>query len=199
LVYDGNNQQPVIGYSDADWAANLDDRRSITVYAFIMANGAISWNSKKQPTVALSSTEAEYMAASQATKEATWIRKLLDSLGLAKPEAMLIYGDNQGSIALAKNPTGHGRTKHIDIQHHFIREKVNGGEIQFEFCGTENMIADVLTKGLPQEKHNHCVKGLGIQVTGSTHRVGVLENGDSAPVVAELDGVISGDLKSCGV
>ena len=118
------------GYSDADWAGDTESRRSTSGYAFMMNSGCISWRSKKQRTVALSSTEAEYMALSEATQEAVWLKVFLCELGeMAKDEAIKIYEDNQGSIALAKNPEFHKRTKHIDIRYHFVREKVEDGQV----------------------------------------------------------------------
>jgi hypothetical protein len=108
------------GYCDADWGGDANERRSTTGYVFFVGVGAISWNCKRQPTIALSTTEAEYMATSQCTKEAIWLRKLMADVGLVQVGATTIMCDNQGCISLAKNPTHHSRTKHIDIQHHFI-------------------------------------------------------------------------------
>jgi hypothetical protein len=162
LRYEGNNKDRLVGFCDADWAGNVDDRRSTTGCAFIIAGGAVSWNSKKQATVALSSTEAEYMAATQATKEAIWLRKILTDLGYTQDQPTVIYGDNQSCIALTKNPTYHARTKHIDIQHHFVREKVEDGTIKLVFCGTEDMAADVLTKGLSRDKHGRFSNMIGL-------------------------------------
>lgn len=113
-----------------------------------MAGGAISWNSKKQPTVALSTTEAEYMAFTHATKEAVWLHKLFKDIGFSQNGPMTIFSDNQSCISLSRNPTFHARTKHVKIQHHFVREKIENGEIDLVFCGTQDMVADVLTKGL---------------------------------------------------
>jgi hypothetical protein len=128
LVYKGD-LKPLVGYSDADWAGDQDTRRSTSGYIFNIGSGAISWSSKRQPTVALSSCEAEYMGQTQAAKEAIWLRDLLENL-TASPEelqATIVYCDNQGAIALAKNPQFHARTKHIDIQHHFVRERLLKG------------------------------------------------------------------------
>jgi hypothetical protein len=163
LEYKGTNEQ-LIGYSDADWAGNIDDRRSTTGYVFLVADGAVSWNSRKQPTVALSTTEAEYMALAHATKEGVWIRRFLSEIGLGSPcqKPTPIYSDNQGSIALVKNPVNHARTKHIDIKHHFVREKTEGGQVQVIFCGTEEMVADVLTKGLSKERHQYLSRRMGL-------------------------------------
>lgn len=112
-----------------------------------MNGGCISWRSKKQRTVALSSTEAEYMALSEATQEAVWRKVFLSELGeMAEEEAGKIYEDNQGSIALAKNPEFHKRTRHIDIRYHFVREKVEDGEVTLEYCPANDMLADLMTK-----------------------------------------------------
>jgi hypothetical protein len=126
--------------------------------------GAISWNCKRQPTIALSTTEAEYMATSQCTKEAIWLRKLMADVGLVQVGATSIMCDNQGCIALAKNPTHHSRTKHIDIQHHFIREKLESGEIGLKYCPTQDMVADVLTKALAKERHQNLTRSMGLGV-----------------------------------
>jgi hypothetical protein len=125
------------------------DRRSTTGFVFRIGGGAISWSSKRQPTIALSTTEAKYMANTQATKEAIWITKLMMVLGyMEEKKMMVIRCDNQGVISLTKNPTHHARTKHIDVQHHFVRERVENGEVRFEYCPTEHMVADVLTYAL---------------------------------------------------
>jgi hypothetical protein len=149
LRFGGSPPQDLVGYCDADWAGDLQDRRSTTWFVFIMGGGAISWSSKQQPTIALSTTEAEYMASTQATKEAIWMTKLMKELGYMKEKkAMVIRCDNQGAISLTKNPTQHAQTKHIDVQHHFVRERVENGEVTFEYCSTEDMVADALTKAL---------------------------------------------------
>ena len=168
LVYGGrsNNVNPtLLGYCDADWASNIDDRRSMTGYVFTLAGGAISWQTKKQPTVALSSVEAEYMAATQATKEAIWFRSFFNELGMINiiSSPTIIFSDSQGSIALSKNPEHHARTKHIDIQHHFIREQVALGTVSFKFISTDVMAADILTKGLSKNKHQEMVKLMGVK------------------------------------
>lgn len=151
------------GYCDADWAGDASDRRSTTGYVFMLGNGAISWNSKRQPTIALSTTEAEYMAASQCCREAFWLRQLLADVGLAQVDATRIMCDNQGCIALAKNPTHHSRTKHIDVQHHFIREKIEDEVIHLEYCSTQNMVADVLTKALTRVRHREFSEATGLR------------------------------------
>ena len=151
------------GYCDADWAGDANERRSTTGYVFYVGDGAISWNCRRQPTIALSTTEAEYMATSQSTKEAIWLRKLLADVGFVQEGATTIMCDNQGCIALAKNPTHHSRTKHIDVQHHFIREKLESDEIRLEYCPTEDMVADVLTKALAKDRHQRLAKAMGLR------------------------------------
>ncbi|HEY0433295.1 MAG TPA: reverse transcriptase domain-containing protein [Chitinophagaceae bacterium] len=164
-----HRNQRLIGYSDADWARDTDDRKSTTGYAFFLGdneNAAITWNSRKQPTVALSTTEAEYMGLCQATKEAVWLKNFVLELGYGGSSEMIpiIYSDNQGCIALAKNPIYHAKSKHIDIQHHFVREKLEKGDISIEFKGTEEMVADILTKGtLNQNQVSFCREGLGLR------------------------------------
>ena len=122
----------------------------------------MSWNSKRQPTVALSTAEAEYMAASQATKEVLWLKQLLGELGFVQSQPVPIRSDNQGCIALTKNPAYHSRTKHIDIRHHFIRDSVEVGDIELRYCVTDDMTADVLTKALAREKHEKHTAALGL-------------------------------------
>ena len=138
------------GYSDADWAGNVDTRRSTSGYVFQFGNGTISWSSRKQPTVAKSSTEAEYVALSSATQEAIWLRRLMKDFGKQMDAPTTIYEDNQGAIELAKNAKYHSRTKHIDICHHFVRERVVSNEIRVIYCRTEDMVTDIMRKGLPK-------------------------------------------------
>jgi hypothetical protein len=151
------------GYCDADWAGDLDDRRSTSGYVFYIGNGVVSWSSKKQPTVALSTVEAEYMSSTHATKEAIWLKQLLAEIEIHLDGPVLMYNDNQGCIQLAKNPAQHQRTKHIDLRHHYIREKLESGEITLQYCSTEDMVADLLTKALSKDKHNKCLDGLGLK------------------------------------
>lgn len=150
------------GYCDADWGGDRDTRRSTTAYVFMLAGGAVSWGSKLQPTVALSSAEAEYMAACSAVQEAVYMRRLLSGLGYQGDVPTIIYEDNQGCIALSENPVLHKRTKHIDIRYHFTREKVESGEVVLEYIPTEHQLADLLTKALLR----HRVTSLRDQVMG---------------------------------
>jgi hypothetical protein len=165
LVYGWNagQNQPLYGYSDSDWGNDVNDRRSVTGWVFLLHDGAVSWQSCKQPTVALSSVEAEYMAATQATREAVWWRAFLSELGLPPSAATTIHSDSQGAIALSKNPEHHKRTKHIDIQHHFVREKVAAATVTLPYISTELMVADVLTKPLAAERHTELAEKMGVR------------------------------------
>jgi Reverse transcriptase (RNA-dependent DNA polymerase)/gag-polypeptide of LTR copia-type/Integrase core domain len=147
----------LVGYSDADWANDVDSRRSITGYVFMLGNNIISWATKAQPTVALSTVEAEYMAAAQAAQECIWWRNFLAKLRMKITTPTTILDDNQGAIALAKHPGYHARTKHIDIRHHFIREQIDAENIKLEYIPTSEMIADQLTKPLPAAQHEKLV------------------------------------------
>jgi hypothetical protein len=157
-----NSMPPLLGYCDSDWAEDINDRKSITGFAFLLGNAPVSWKSKKQPTQALSSVEAEYMAATEAAKEALFWKSFLTGVGYQITAPIRILSDNQGSIALSKNPGHHDRTKHIDVKHHFVRERVADGTITLEHVGTNDMAADVLTKALVRDKHNHTTALLGI-------------------------------------
>ncbi|KAF6208713.1 hypothetical protein GE061_017171 [Apolygus lucorum] len=151
----------IVGYVDADWGANLDDRRSYTGYAFKFADSCISWESRKQRTVALSSTEAEYMALTEATKEAIYWRQFLKEISNDELPITL-HCDNQGAMLLAKNPVFHAWTKHVDIRHHFVREALDENKISIRYLDTSNMPADDLTMALPNPKHMECAKCFGL-------------------------------------
>jgi len=151
------------GWTDSDWAGDLDDSKSTAGYVFLLAGGAISWASKKQPSVALSSTEAEYIAQKTAATEAVWLRGLLQELGLRDEAPTEIWADNQGAIKLASNPEYHRRTKHIRIQYHYTRECVASGEIKFMYVSTKDMAADGLTKSLPQAKFTRFTSLMGLK------------------------------------
>lgn len=139
----------LIGYSDADWASSEDDRRSTSGYCFSLTRTGplISWKSRKQPTVALSSCEAEYIALAAAVQEGLYLKQWFAiTEGIVEQGPVLIFEDNQGTIALSCNPVSRQRSKHIDIRYHFIREVLNKGIITLQYCPTGDMVADVLTK-----------------------------------------------------
>ncbi len=135
-----------MAYSDADWAGDSEDRKSTSGYLFQIAGGPVSWRSKKQDTVALSTAEAEYVALSSATQECVWMRRLNSELGNPPEGPSTILEDNQSSIAMAKNPQYHGGVKHIDFKHPFVKEQVSNGTIELKYCLTYEMVLDMLTR-----------------------------------------------------
>ena len=151
----------LVAYCDSDYAGDIDTRRSTTGYAFMLNGGAISWSSRRQQTVAASTTEAEYMAAADAVKEALWLSKLGADLQLDFG-TIKILADNQSAIKLLKNPISSLRSKHIDVIYHFARERVARGDVAFEYVRTELNVADTLTKTVPEAKLVFCRTGMGI-------------------------------------
>ena len=135
-------------------AGDKDTRRSTSGYVFSFGSAPISWSSKRQATVALSTCEAEYIGQTQAAKEAIWLKSLMASLTNDDQlfRSVVILGDNQGAIALAKNPQFHAIIKHIDIQNHLVREAVADGKISLAYVPTANQVADGLTKPLARDK-----------------------------------------------
>ena len=140
------------GFTDSDWAGSLDDRRSISANVFNLGSGVITWSSKKQATVALSTSEAEYVAATSATCQAIWLRRVLAELQQEQEGPTEIFCDNKATISMTRNPTFHSRTKHIELRHHFIRDLVANEEIVLKYCSTNEQLADILTKTLSKEK-----------------------------------------------
>jgi len=142
---------------------NSDKRKSMSRYVFIASNGAITWSSKKQAIQAQSSTEAEYVALSEAAREACWLRNLHTKLGLLSSNTPTkLYGDNEGSLAMARNPQLHQRSKHIDLRWHWIRQMVQDNVINVESCRDPEQTADVLTKALPRPKHTKHIAEMGL-------------------------------------
>ena len=146
-----DSERQLYGFSDADWAGGIDTRRSTSGYVFKIANSTVSWCSKRQSSVAKSTTEAEHIALSLAVQEAIWLQRLLFDVGYEIDSPTTLYEDNQGAIELSKNLKFHNRTKHIDISYHFICERVLSKEISVTYCSTDNMLADVMIKGLTRD------------------------------------------------
>jgi len=164
LVYGGAPSSELVGWSDSDYASDLGGRRSRTGYVFLLNGAAVSWKSQRQQTVALSTAEAEYMALTAATQEAMFLKQLMHELHQGPGSPITIHEDNQSCIALSKNNMTTGRSKHMDVRYHFCREKVESGDIKVEYCATEDMLADVLTKPMPSARHNKlCTAIMGLQ------------------------------------
>jgi hypothetical protein len=151
-------------YLDFDWANNLDDRRSTTGYVFGIASRVVSWSSKKQLTVSLSSTEAEYKALCATTCEDVWLRRLTQDVGEERKEPAMIKCDNQSSINIVKNPIFHARTNHAEAQFHFVREDLQSNEIALMYCNTSENVAHIFTKPPGKIKFVLFREMLGVEV-----------------------------------
>ncbi|EDN03770.1 hypothetical protein HCAG_01635 [Histoplasma mississippiense (nom. inval.)] len=163
LTYKGHPQM-LKGFTDADWAGCRDTRRSTAGYLFNIGSGAISWQSKRQNIVALSTCEAEFLGQTQATKEAIWLRRLLNELNMSQGKAAtIICGDNQGAIALSSNPQYHSRTKHMEIQRKWQGEVQDAGTVELKYIPTAEQIADGFTKPLARDRFEWFRRGLGIE------------------------------------
>jgi len=168
LVYNGDSNMGLIAYTDSDWGQDKIKRRSITGFFLKLADGVVSWQSRAQKTVAHSSTEAEYMAMSDCSRQVMWIQSLLRELGFSESRTP-ICGDNQGSIFIASNPVQEHRTKHIDIRYHYIRERVEEGDVELFFIpGTDNP-ADLLTKALGDNLFQRFIKEYGLEFYSSSN------------------------------
>jgi hypothetical protein len=163
LTVGGGDDLQLRGFVDADWAGCLETRRSTTGYVFRINNTSVVWSSKRQPTVATSTVEAEYVAVSEAGREAMWLRCLLKELGISQSAATTLHCDNKGAIRLALNPGTHQRSKHIDIKHHFIRELIDRNVVVLEYVQSAMQLADVFTKGLPKPRHTQNSEELGLK------------------------------------
>ena len=148
LRYDENQSKEIeiIGFSDSNWANDTIYRRSTTGYFISFLGGTISWRSQRQKTVALSSTEAEYIALCSVNQVIIWLRSFLNEIGYNQINPSSIFADNQGAIAIAKNTSHKSRTRHIDIKFHFIKEKVSNNEVEIKYIASESNSSDILTK-----------------------------------------------------
>ncbi|KAH9779099.1 Integrase catalytic domain-containing protein [Citrus sinensis] len=157
LLFKKDCGQQCVGYCDSDFARDIDKRRSTTSYVFTLGGGPVSWRLILQLTIALSTTEAEYMAATEAVKEAIWLKGLLGDLGVIQ-ENIAVFCDNQSAIFLAKNQTYHARTKHIDVKYHYVREIIESGAVLLKKIDTKDNLSDMLTKVVSGVKFQHCLK-----------------------------------------
>ena len=160
--YPGDSNVHVFGYSDSDYANNVDDRRSITGYVFVFAGAPLSWNSMTQHSVALSTMEAEYYAVCKATQEAIYLRMLFEESGMRVDNPLVIKEDNQACISFTKQPGDHTKTKHIDVRSCFVRQWIERGELELQHIDTAEQLADIFTKALEVKQfqflRNHLVR-----------------------------------------
>ncbi|KAG9460048.1 hypothetical protein H6P81_004556 [Aristolochia fimbriata] len=161
IWYAAETSNVLAGYSDADWAGNADDRKSTSGGCFYLGTNLVSWYSKKQNSISLSTAEAEYIAAGSCCAQLLWMKQMLEDYGV--PSGVLtVYCDNTSAINISKNPVQHSRTKHIDIRHHFIREQVEDGKVILEYLSTENQLADIFTKSLDAKRFEFLRGTLGL-------------------------------------
>ncbi|MCO5560421.1 hypothetical protein L7F22_014036 [Adiantum nelumboides] len=156
LFYEASTELQLSGFTDADWAGSACDRRSISGFM------SITWSSKKQPTIALSSTKAKYRGAAVVVCKVAWLELLLGDLGIQVQRPVVIHCDNLSSIQLAQNPVFHARTKHIEVHYHFIKERVLDGSIDLTFVRTDEQVIDIFTKALGAGKLRRFRAMLGV-------------------------------------
>ena len=157
----GNGRLELNGYSDSDYAGDNDSRKSTSGYMMIFAGGAVSWQSRLQKCITLSTTEVEYIAITEGGKELLWMQKFLRELGL-KQEKFVLYCDSMSAIYLSKNPVLHSRSKHIDVKYHWVREKLEEKLFLLEKVHTDNNGSDMMTKALPMMKLDSCRSKAGM-------------------------------------
>lgn len=163
LYLSSNEEQDLTGYADANWGENRDDGKSNSGYLFKLNGGTISWCSRKQKCVALSSTEAELIALTEAVKESIWLKKLLKEIDFKIQDKIVIFEDNESTRKIIMTDKQSNRTKHISVRYHFIRDLVKKNEISIDYCPSDDMIADTLTKPLSRVKFQKFRDLLGIR------------------------------------
>lgn len=157
IFYKKGGVEDLIGYTDSDYAGDLEDRKSTSGYVFMLSSGAVSWSSRKQPIVTLSTIEAEFVAAATCACQAIWMRRILKKLNCST-----VFCDNSSAIKLSKNPVMHGRSKHIDVRFHFLRDLTKEGAVKLVHCGTLDQIADIMTKPLKLDQFKKLRGLLGV-------------------------------------
>ena len=158
---DKNNETELVGYCDADWAGDIADRKSTGGFALKLNGCLVSWKSPKQASLATSTSEAEYIALFEISKEIVWMRRLLNEVGYCHKNPTIVYEDNQAFIEWARD-THESKTKHIDVKYHYSRDIENRGVISLVYCPTTEMQADILTKPLPKMQHDQMTRLLGV-------------------------------------
>jgi hypothetical protein len=153
----------LVGWTDSDYAGDLNDRKSTSGYVFMLGDSAISWSSKKQPIVTLSTTEAEYVAASACACQCIWLKNICAHLKIDQDDCTILYCDNSSTIKLSRNPVMHGRCKHIDIRFHFLRNLAKEGIVELRHCKSVDQLADVMTKPLKVESFEKIRASLGMK------------------------------------
>lgn len=156
------SESSLIGYSDADFAGDVETRRSTSGYLFSLAHGPVTWLSQRQSLVTTSTTEAEYVAGATAARELIWLQYLMSDILEKQIVGTVLFIDNESAVKLTKNPEYHKRTKHIDIRHHFLREKNLSGELTVVLIKTEFQKADIFTKALSRDRFRYLCESIGM-------------------------------------
>ncbi|KAL0415961.1 UNVERIFIED_CONTAM: Retrovirus-related Pol polyprotein from transposon RE1 [Sesamum latifolium] len=193
IFYTSSNDVCLKGYCDSDYAGDVDDRKSTTEFVFYFGENTISWCSRKQPIVTLSTCESEYVATTAGTCHAIWLRRLLSELYFAQDGATKIMVDNKSAIALVKNPVFHDRSKHIDARFHFIRDCIANKEIEVEYVKTLDQVADIFTKALKKDRFQQLKKMIGV-VKESSLEGGVENSRDKLASLFSAATVFSADF-----
>eukprot|EP00253_Pinus_taeda_P021612 PITA_21612 len=153
----------LVGFTNSDWIGDPDDRNSTASYVFTLGSGPITWACKKQGAVSLSSAEAEYHGAVEASKEALWLRQILSDFGFQHQHPTTLWCDNQSAIQLCKDPVQHQRSKHIELHMHFIRKLIHDHVLEVQYCSTDDQVADIFTKALTEAKLTKLRYMLGVR------------------------------------
>ncbi|KAL3634479.1 hypothetical protein CASFOL_021533 [Castilleja foliolosa] len=160
LWYTKDTNTELVGYTDSDWAGDVVDRKSTTGGCFFLGSNLISWYSKKQNCISLSTAESKYIAAGSACTRLLWMNQMIEDFGL-QSQILTVLCDNSSAIDISKNPVQHSRVKHIDIRYHFIRDLVERKIVNLEHIGTDNQLADICTKALDFETFSRLIRDLG--------------------------------------
>lgn len=181
IVYQGSTEK-IEAYADADYGGDRKERKSRSGMVVKAGYGTVCWGSKKQKIVAMSTVEAEYVATASTSQEITWVEQLLKELG-KRVETPRLWMDNQGALAISKDPSHHNMTKHIEIRYHYLRQRVKGGKLRTEYCPTQEMIADIMTKALSKGIFERLREKLGLtslsNFQGSVKSPGVIGDRNS--------------------
>jgi hypothetical protein len=162
LCFDADRAEDLLGYADADFAGDLDERKSTSGYVFTMCGGPVAWSSRLQRSISQSTTEAEFVSLNEATREAVWLKRILNEIDSTYTKPVQIRCDNQGAIRLVHNPENHQRTKHIEVKFLYVREQQQNGSVDVVYVGTKDQLADGLTKGLPRPRFEELWSQLGV-------------------------------------
>lgn len=162
IFYRRGGSENLVSYTDSDYAGDLDDRKSTSGYIFLLSSGAVSWSSKKQPIVALSTTEAEFVVAAYCTSQLVWMRRILEKLGHSQDGSTTMFCDNTSTIKLLKNPVMHGRCKHIDVRFHYLRDLAKEEVVELIHCGSREQVADIMTKPLKLDAFLRLRNAMGV-------------------------------------